>query len=283
MKPALFKRYFLSLFVAYNVVIFIVAAYLVLSRQGNQSWLGVLLAAFQVVLFFGSLYLRRPARTSKLLGGMTMIIIGSTVYAAYESMNYGGSDPTPGFAFITCFGWISYLLWYSELEREPSKLLKKGNKLPELLFQKTDGSTINTKAYNGSPTMYLFYRGNWCPICMGQIDEIYKNREKFKEKGLKVVFVSPQKHTKSAKLAARFNAEFDFLVDVDNKSAKKLGILHEGAVPLGFEVLGFEADAPYPTVIITDAKGKITYLHDENNYRLRPELSELLMANENQN
>lgn len=283
MQPALFKRYFLTAFVAYNAVIMAVASYMVISKTGSQSWLGVMVAALQVVLFFGSLYLRKPARTTRLLGGITLIIIGFTVYAAYKSMNYeGGNDSTPGFAFITCFGWITYLLWYSELERESSKLLKKGNKLPELLFQRPDASYVNSKDYHGAPTMYLFYRGNWCPICTGQIDEIYKNREKFKEKGMNVAFISPQKHSKSAKLAAKFNTDFDFLVDVDNKVATKLDILHKGAVPFGFEILGFKADAPYPTVIITNEKGKIIYLHDGNNYRIRPEVSELLNAVDNE-
>lgn len=279
MQPALFKRYFLSAFVAYNVVLASIGMFLLITKQGNPSWLGVTIAALQVAIFFGSLYIRKPARTSRLLFGITLIIIGFTIHSVYESMNFkDGNDPTPGFAFITCFGWIAYLLWYSELERKTSKLLKVGNKLPDLLFENTDKTTVSTKSYHGNPTLYLFYRGNWCPLCVGQIDELYKNKEKFKERGMNMVFISPQAHSKSAKLAARMNEGFHFLADVGNKAATKLGILQKGAVPFGFEVLGFEADAPYPTVIITDAKGKIIYLHDENNYRMRPEVSELLNA-----
>lgn len=284
MNPALFKRYFLSFFVAYNAVVLIVAIAKLVENPDHYSWLGAASAALQVVLFFGMLYLRKPARTSRLLIGISMVILASTIYAMYVSLNFeggSGNDPVPGFAFITLFGWIAYLVWYSELERPANKLLKIGNKLPEFLLQTTEGTTVNTKKYREAPTIYLFYRGNWCPICMGQIDEIYKNKEKFSEAGAKVVFISPQKHNKSAKLAAKFEADFDFMVDVDNKAAKKLNILHQGAVPFGFEVLGFEADAAYPTVIITDRKGKITYLHVENNYRNRPEISELLKALEN--
>lgn len=284
MNPALFKRYFLSIFVAYNVVVLAIGIISLSQGTEYRSWLGATVGALQVVFFFGMLYVRKPARTSRLLVGISLVILGATIYSLYESLNFAsgsGNDPVPGFAFITLFGWIGYLIWYSELERPDNKILKVGNKLPEFLLEKTDKTVVNVKKYRETPTIYLFYRGNWCPICMGQIDEIYKNKEKFHEKGARVIFISPQKHSKSARLAAKFNTDFDFMVDVNNKAAKKLNILHQGAVPFGFEVLGFEADAAYPTVIITDRKGKIVFVHDENNYRNRPEVSELLSALEN--
>ena len=40
--------------------------------------------------------------------------------------------------------------------------------------------------------------------------------------------------------------------------------------------MSFKADAPFPTVIIVDSKGKIIYLNEAENYRVRPGADELL-------
>lgn len=59
---------------------------------------------------------------------------------------------------------------------------------------------------------------------------------------------------------------------------RKLGILHENGLPLGFEVLGYEKDTVLPTLLITDAKGKIIYSDQTDNYRVRLEPDTFLSA-----
>jgi hypothetical protein len=62
-----------------------------------------------------------------------------------------------------------------------------------------------------------------------------------------------------------------FLVDTDNAMAKRLGIAAPNGLPMGMEVLGYDSDTVMPTVIMTDATGKILFADLTDNYRLRPE------------
>ena len=55
------------------------------------------------------------------------------------------------------------------------------------------------------------------------------------------------------------------------KVARQLGLVHEGGLPLGLQVLGFDGDTVLPTVIVTDASGLILFLDATDNYRGRPE------------
>ena len=83
--------------------------------------------------------------------------------------------------------------------------------------------------------------------------------------------ISGQPHEKTEALARRFDVPFRYWVDVDLRAAKRLGIFHAGATPLGFEVLGYDSDGVLPTAIVVDAEGTILLADQTDNYRVRPE------------
>ncbi|MFQ5436081.1 MAG: hypothetical protein ACE5FD_14505, partial [Anaerolineae bacterium] len=64
---------------------------------------------------------------------------------------------------------------------------------------------------------------------------------------------------------------FRFLVDPGNRAARQLGLAHENGLPMGFQVMGYDSETVFPTVIITDADGIIRFADLTNNYRIRPE------------
>lgn len=64
---------------------------------------------------------------------------------------------------------------------------------------------------------------------------------------------------------------FHFLNDKDNKMARKLNIDHAHGTPLGMEVFGYTSETVLPTVIIANEEGKVIFLDQTDNYRVRPE------------
>jgi hypothetical protein len=64
---------------------------------------------------------------------------------------------------------------------------------------------------------------------------------------------------------------FDFLTDDGNRAAEKLGIAHRNGLPAGMQALGYAGDTVLPTVIITAKGGEILWVHETDNYRVRPE------------
>jgi peroxiredoxin len=170
---------------------------------------------------------------------------------------------------------ISYLLWYSSFKRPKQSNLKIGKVLPSFNVYKSD-EKFSSGSFYGHPTILIFYRGNWCPFCMAQIKELSQQYRQLVASGVKIILISPQPEHITETLARRFNVPFLFLTDINNKAAKKLGIDHTHGVPKGLELIGYNSDTVYPTVIVTNTRGEILYLDESKTLSDRPEPKEYL-------
>ena len=168
--------------------------------------------------------------------------------------------------------WFTYVFWYSKLEqREKSTILELNKQIPNFPLENTSGKKLEIYNYIGNPMIILFYRGNWCPLCMAQIKEIASKYQELESMGVKTILVSNQPHQNSQSLSDKFKVNFDFLVDKNNEAAQELGIDHKYGIPGGFQVFGYDSDTAMPTLIITDETGKVIFLDQTDNYRVRPE------------
>lgn len=272
------KQFFISGFVTYILVVTIIGVVSLIEGADRGIWLAVTVSSALPVLYFLWLYLSHVPRTSANLVGITGGVFMVTLYSLYSSYNSGVASPAPLLALFSMVGWVSYVGWYSHLGDRKTNKLKKGKLLPKLDLENYSGQAVSSNDWEGEGSLILFYRGNWCPICTAQIQELMEYEEKFRSLGIKFRFISSQAHKKSERFAKRTGMNADFLVDPKNRVATKLGILHKGGLPLGFQILGFETDMAKPTIIITDKNGKIKFLDLTENYRLRPTPGEILTA-----
>jgi len=180
------------------------------------------------------------------------------------------------FALASFFITFLYIYWYSNNGRIKSGLLLNSQELPAFQLKDYSGNDILSKSFIGNKTLIFFFRGNWCPLCMAQIDEIVDLYKKFEENNINVIFISPQSAKNTKSLSDRYNLSFKFYIDKNNQAATQLGIMHKFGLPMGFQALGYESDSVYPTIIATNEKGKIIYNDQTSNYRVRPEPKELL-------
>ncbi len=142
-------------------------------------------------------------------------------------------------------------------------------------FTDLDGATVVSTAWLGAPTVLLFYRGTWCPLCNVQVKELSEGYRDIEALGARVVLVSPQPASESVKMAARFDAPMTFLVDEGNAAAGVLGIRHPGGAPIG---IAPEVETVLPTAIVLDADGIVRFAHETDNYRFRPDPALFLEA-----
>jgi len=201
------------------------------------------------------------------------------VVAGYAAIETAALAPVVA-ALVAFIGFQLYNRWYSDLDRKESSLLAEGQALPEFTVYQTNGSEFKSTEFNGSPALILFYRGNWCPLCMAQIREIAAQYKEMADKGIKIALISPQPESHSKKLSDKFDVPFLFLVDKDNVAAEQLNIAMRNGLPLGMEVLGYDGDTVLPTAVFVDKKGKIIYSDQTSNYRVRPEPEEYLRVAE---
>jgi peroxiredoxin len=173
-------------------------------------------------------------------------------------------------AVVMVINPLLYVYWYSAVDRSASKL-KVGSVMPAVSFVDVDGKDVASATLTHQRALWLFYRGNWCPLCMAQIREVAEQYQHLHDAGVAVIMVSPQPSTSTAALSKKFAAPMTFLVDKDAAAARALGIVHEAGLPTGFQVLGFDSDTVLPTALLTDEHGVVRALHETDNYRVRPE------------
>ena len=264
------KSLFVSFYMTLVMVTTLFAAQSLMSTQDYLTWGGVLLttAPFLIVISWVMIF-KNVARTSARFP--TLIVMGLIgVIFAIRGNVLGGSSLAPVLAVAGFLGFLVYAYWYSSFHRAASQL-GVGQSLPVFELKDTSGNTVTSTSLADKPAIWIFYRGNWCPLCMAQIKELVAQYQQLQKLGVRVALISPQPHKFTKGLAKRFDVAFDFLTDENNRAASSLGIAHPHGLPAGMQVLGYDSDTVLPTVIITDVGGKILWVHETDNYRVRPE------------
>ncbi|MBL4869188.1 MAG: redoxin domain-containing protein [Pseudomonadales bacterium] len=270
------KSKFITLYVTALMIAVVHAGVAIFGGVADEylmAWLGAAFATGPQLAFFMKIFFVSTARTSANLNTLVMLGMVGAATAAVSVSQTEMIDWLPLFYAIVIGmgGNLLYVFWYSRFGRGDNLLLQVGKKLPKFTLEDQRKNEIKSNAFLGSPCLIIFYRGNWCPLCMAQIKEVAGQYKAMADRGVKVVLVSPQSHKNTESLAKKFDVPFLFLVDKNNKAAEKLNIISAGGTPAGLEVLGYDSDTVMPTVLMTDAKGKIIFADLTDNYRVRPE------------
>lgn len=259
------KRWYVSL---YFTAMFAVSAWALWQAVVTDSalpWLALAFTALPGAVLVLIFFLGNVARTNKHIptvqGPMWLALLATSATAENDSIIL--------ISMAAAAATLGYIYWYSNLSRPKSNAIVLGQPLPAITLEGTNNTTVSNKDFSGKPALLMFYRGNWCPLCMAQIKEVADLYKELDKRGVQVAMISPQSHANTESLAKKFDVPFQFLVDRDNRVANTLEIAHKNGVPIG--MLGYDADAPYPTVIILDAEGKVAFADMTDNYRVRPE------------
>jgi peroxiredoxin len=269
----LLKSVFISVFITWLAVISMFAV-MQLTRGSEPllSWAGLALAALSPLTLFIKAYLAKSPRTPRHpveYSVLSALGLALTMAASYRYGDAAGSVHL--WAGVTLLAWLVYLRWYSVFGKRNALPLRVGVPLPEFRLESLDGHVISSEGFRAKPHLLLFYRGNWCPYCTAQIDELATAYRRLEDLGLTVILISPQPIRKNQALARRFDVPMVFLRDRHNEAATRLGILDRWGTPMGLQVLGYGSDTVLPTVILTDSRGQIIYCDQTDNYRVRPE------------
>ena len=265
------KSVFVSLYMMTAMAISVFAMRSLWISHDYITWGGVILvtAPFMMLLSWIMIF-KNIARTSAHFPSLIVLGVAGTGLASWGYVQGGSPDATI-LALAGLIGFLVYVYWYSSFNGRESSQLRVGQTLPEFELKDTAGEPVKSTSLTDKPAIWIFYRGNWCPLCMAQIKELVGQYKQLQELGVRVALISPQPHKFTIGLARKFDVPFDFLTDEDNRAARALGIANPHGLPMGMQVLGYDSETVLPTVIITDAGGRILWAHETDNYRIRPE------------
>ena len=106
--------------------------------------------------------------------------------------------------------------------------------------------------------MILFVRGNWCPFCSSQVENLSANYKDIVDLGARLILVTPKPLETTRRVAEFFKVEFEFWLDDDLAVTRQLGLLMEAGVPNDSRK-EYGVDTIWPTALVIDPSGIIRY------------------------
>lgn len=272
------KAIFVSVYLAGCAVATSVALYQIFAL-GAWAWVGVLAATLPILhLSVGNVVFHHSASTSRWLPVPSALLVLGLVTASLPVLPGACSWGLHAAMIASAAGYIAYLVWYSRFAPRDRTRIRRGEPLPTFDAVDLEGNRVSSRDLVGAPALLVFYRGNWCPLCVTQVQDLARNYRALRGRGIRVVLVSPQSPEHTASLAKRFDAPMEFWIDRDLGAARTLGILDAQGLPMGMEVLGYERDTVLPTSILVDERGVVFHDDQTDSYRIRPEPEDYLAA-----
>ncbi len=259
-----------------SVIASIIAAVQIYRTSGGFLWVAVLLAALPLPAYLMAYIMPgKVARTAPRLPGLQALTAASFIGVLY--MVFGQPGPI-GFEQLAAIGiaangaaFVQWFVWvFSSYGREASPQIVTGKTLPLFSLTRLDGTEVFSTAFEGRKTLLVFFRGNWCPLCMAQLGELHDQAARLIRAGVQVKFISNQGIEQSEKLRDKLNLpqNFEILQDDDLATAKALRIEDIGGAPVGMG--DFPSDTVMATVIALDEQGRVIFGDETDNYRVRP-------------
>lgn len=150
-----------------------------------------------------------------------------------------------------------------------------GAPAPDFTLGTYGGGTLTLSSLRAKKNVVLvFYRGYWCPYCVGQLKELRSllDAPLKKDTELLVVSIDPDADTKIA--ITRIGADgvqpdFTFLSDPEHAVIARYGVLNPN---------GSRRGIPHPAAYVIDKQGIVRWRDVQTDYKVRPTNAQILAA-----
>lgn len=159
----------------------------------------------------------------------------------------------------------------AENAEETSPLLI-GEKIPEVELLNEKSETVHTlDLVKKKPTIFLFFRGGWCPYCTTHLSEMRKVQDYLINKGYQIVAISPDSPNRNQENNEKNNFNYSLLADTKSEFIKAMGLAFKA--PFGYGMVlddkNEENLLPLPSVYIVNKEGEIEFMYASPNYKHR--------------
>ena len=116
-----------------------------------------------------------------------------------------------------------------ELKRSgmTDRALKPGGPAPEFALTDHNGQLLRSaELLERGSLVICFFRGRWCPFCVGQMQAMNAIAAPLQEFGTSLVGISPQTVNQSFLMAEQHKLHFPLLSDAGNQVTKQFGLVY---------------------------------------------------------
>ena len=153
--------------------------------------------------------------------------------------------------------------------------LKPGSPLPEFSALDENGNSLHSRDLRGRPSVLLFVRGNWCPFCSKQVENLTKYYKAINDSGAHLVLITPKPLETTRRVAEFFKVDFEFWLDESLAIGRQLGLVHEAGVPKDYD-REYGRDTLWPTTLVVDRDGIIRHTELSRFIADRPDPAKIL-------
>ncbi len=164
---------------------------------------------------------------------------------------------------------------FQKAGRPVPAILRRGQPLPDFRAIGENGDPVRSTDLHGSAAVILFVRGNWCPFCSSQVENLSAHYKDIVDLGARLILITPKPLETTRRVAEFFEVEFEFWLDDDLAITRQLGLLLESGVPNGSRK-EYGADTIWPTALVIDRSGIIRYTELSKFIADRPKPATLL-------
>jgi peroxiredoxin len=177
-----------------------------------------------------------------------------------------------------------------ELEEHhiPERALPRGARAPGFELQDQDGRRVSSiQLLRTAALVICFFRGRWCPFCVGQLEAMNVVLPQIAAAGAALVGISPQTVRQSSLMAEQHELRFPLLSDPGNQVARQFGLVYrvpeyqQSVYQRAFVNLPFANgddswELPIPATYIAGRDGSLRYASLNPDFSVRPEPAELV-------
>jgi peroxiredoxin len=168
------------------------------------------------------------------------------------------------------------------------RALTIGVKAPPFELSDHNGKRISSSDLLSKGRLVIcFFRGRWCPFCVGQLEAMNVILPQIEASGASLVAISPQTVQQSFFMADQHRLKFPLLSDAGNKVARQFGLTYRvpdyqqavyKRVFINLPFTNGEAswELPIPATYIVSQDGTIVFASHNADYTERPEPLDIL-------
>lgn len=154
---------------------------------------------------------------------------------------------------------------------------------PSFELQNHQGNRVSSDdLLRSGPLVVVFFRGRWCPFCVGQMEAMNLIAPEIRKAGAALVAISPQTVKQSFFMADQHKLKFPLLSDAGNLVARQFGLSYRvpdeqrevyrrAFVNLPLANGDDSWELPVPATYILAREGTVVYVSVNPDYTERPE------------
>lgn len=182
-------------------------------------------------------------------------------------------------ALLVAIAWFIVSRWELNIPGSEKLLIKAGDQIPAMSFQKTDGTSFTEQdLIANAPALLSLYRGWWCPSSKLQLDEIMNFYEHLSVHGVKIFAASVDSLEDSATVQEYVSDKITILGGLSTKFLEEIGAHDERGFPWLEQLTSDKSplSIAMPTAILINPDGIMTYVSRSKRVDNRPRLDDII-------